>query len=145
MQRQGETVDCVFTALKSDSPVSPPSDPKDTITARLEIRRMLEDSGAPSRAALKPGELIQGLCSPWQHDYRECACYYWPATPPGLRQRRNRPERRQPRRQLDGQGTHRVVSVDDRVDGRLLTYDDLFSRWEALLRFQIRGHDSEEG
>jgi hypothetical protein len=35
--------------------------------------------------------------------------------------------------------------LDDRVDSRLLSYEDLFSSWEAMLRFQIRGRDSEEG
>jgi hypothetical protein len=27
--------------------------------------------------AYQPGELMQGLCSPWQHDFRDCYCHYW--------------------------------------------------------------------
>jgi hypothetical protein len=34
------------------------------------------------RQLLQPGELTQSLCSPWQNDYRECACYYWAASRP---------------------------------------------------------------
>ena len=30
----------------------------------------------------EPGQLTQSLCSPWQNDYRECACYYWAASRP---------------------------------------------------------------
>src|SRR6266478_8002643 len=35
-----------------------------------------------SRELAPPGELTQSLCSPWQNDYRECACFYWAATRP---------------------------------------------------------------
>jgi hypothetical protein len=82
LQCQGSTVECLFTSERQDVAVALPFDPKNTVAVQLEVRRMLEDSGAPSLGALKPGELTQGLCSPWQHDYRECACYYWPATRP---------------------------------------------------------------
>ena len=34
--------------------------------------------------AYEPGELMQGLCSPWQHDFRDCACHYWPANHPDV-------------------------------------------------------------
>jgi hypothetical protein len=32
--------------------------------------------------AFQPGELMQGLCSPWQHDFRDCQCFYWAANHP---------------------------------------------------------------
>ncbi|MBV9460485.1 MAG: hypothetical protein JO141_23670 [Bradyrhizobium sp.] len=32
--------------------------------------------------AYMPGELLQSLCSPWQHDFRDCACMYWAANHP---------------------------------------------------------------
>lgn len=32
--------------------------------------------------AYLPGELLQSLCSPWQHDFRDCACMYWAANHP---------------------------------------------------------------
>jgi len=47
------------------------------------VRRIFEgESIAPSPDLVKPGEMTQGLCSPWQKDYRECACYYWAASRP---------------------------------------------------------------
>jgi hypothetical protein len=32
--------------------------------------------------AYQPGELMQGLCSPWQHDFRDCYCHYWASNRP---------------------------------------------------------------
>ena len=34
--------------------------------------------------AYQPGELMQGLCSPWQHDFRDCYCHYWASNRPDL-------------------------------------------------------------
>jgi hypothetical protein len=34
--------------------------------------------------AYQPGELGQGLCSPWQHDFRDCQCFYWAANHPDI-------------------------------------------------------------
>jgi hypothetical protein len=145
MQRQGAVVDCLFTSKRSDDPVALPFNLKETVLVRLEVRRLLEDSGAPSLGALKPGELTQGLCSPWQHDYRECACYYWPATRPDYVNVEPGPNGVS--RGDNWMAKNRTGSyvLDDRVDSRLLSYEDLFSSWEAMLRFQIRGRDSEEG
>ena len=33
--------------------------------------------------------------------------------------------------------------LDDRADGRLVSYDDLFKAREAMLRFEIKGRDAE--
>ena len=27
--------------------------------------------------AYQAGEMLQSLCSPWQHDFRDCSCHYW--------------------------------------------------------------------
>lgn len=32
----------------------------------------------------EPGELTQTLCNPWQHDFRDCACYYWASNHPDV-------------------------------------------------------------
>jgi hypothetical protein len=32
----------------------------------------------------EPGELSQSLCSPWQHDFRDCACNYWASNHPDI-------------------------------------------------------------
>ena len=34
--------------------------------------------------AYVPGELLQSLCSPWQHDFRDCGCHYWAANHPDV-------------------------------------------------------------
>jgi hypothetical protein len=32
--------------------------------------------------AYQPGEMLQSLCSPWQHDFRDCYCHYWASNHP---------------------------------------------------------------
>jgi hypothetical protein len=88
---------------------------------------------------LQPGELSQGLCSPWQNDYRECACYYWAASRPdyvnvvaaddGTSRGDNWMQREQTGSYLP----------DNRDPERMLTYDDLFEKWEKVLKFVVRG------
>lgn len=34
--------------------------------------------------AYSPGELGQSLCSPWTHDFRDCACHYWASNHPDV-------------------------------------------------------------
>ena len=34
--------------------------------------------------AYEPGELLMSLCSPWQHDFRDCACHYWASNRPDV-------------------------------------------------------------
>ncbi len=48
-------------------------------------RRFYTDSltGVISEA-YQPGEITQALCSPWQHDFRDCSCHYWPANRPDI-------------------------------------------------------------
>jgi len=31
-----------------------------------------------------PGELTESMCNPWQHDFRDCACYYWASNHPDV-------------------------------------------------------------
>jgi hypothetical protein len=85
--------------------------------------------------------LTQGLCSPWQNDYRECSCYYWASARPdyinvepagnGLSKGDN---------WLQKERTGDYVP-DDYSDERLILYDDLFNEWERWLRFQVGGRD----
>lgn len=144
MLRQGQQVKCQFTLEKSDPPVPVPTNPSQMLEVVLTVNRMLEgDTVAPAKDTLKPGELTQSLCSPWQHDYRECACYYWPAsrpdyvnvepTPAGISRGDNWMSR-------DRTGEY---ILDDRIDGRLVTYEELFREWEKMLRFAIKGRDAE--
>ena len=34
--------------------------------------------------AYPPGELTESLCSPWQHDFRDCGCFYWASNHPDI-------------------------------------------------------------
>jgi hypothetical protein len=151
LQKQGQTVKCVFTKHQEryEGPAPTTSsgavDPDATITVDLEVRHFFAgESASPSKELIKPGEMTHGLCSPWQNDYRECACYYWAAS---------RPDFVNAEPGADGltHGDMWMSKVrtgeyipDDRVDGRLYSYDDLFREWQTLLQFQVRGHDAEQ-
>jgi hypothetical protein len=55
--------------------------------ARVDISgkraRYLNDDGALADM-FAPGELTQSLCSPWTHDFRDCACFYWASNHPDI-------------------------------------------------------------
>jgi hypothetical protein len=52
-----------------------------TLTAQ---RRRFQNKEGELSAAYQPGELSQSLCSPWQHDFRDCACTYWASNHPDI-------------------------------------------------------------
>ncbi|HZB39415.1 MAG TPA: hypothetical protein VE487_00535 [Ilumatobacter sp.] len=159
---QGATVTCVFTADPvwedlvwwepppperphgSGGPIEPP--PPATMTLPLVVRTFFEgDTAVISRELAVPGELTQGLCSPWQNDFRECSCYYWASA---------RPDFVNVETTADGRSTgdnwlQKVRTgtyvPDDYLDERLLLYDDLLGDWERWLRFQVRGRDTTSG
>ena len=144
-EQHGHRVKCHFTRERSDAPQVVPDDAALILEIELSVRPIFDgDSAAPAKDLLQPGELTQGLCSPWQHDYRECSCYYWAAsrpdyvnvepTPQGVSRGDN---------WLSKERTGDYI-LDDRRDSRLVTYDELFLNWEKELRFQIRGRDKEE-
>ncbi len=47
-------------------------------------RRFTDPSTGVLNAAYQPGELLQSLCSPWTHDFRDCACHYWASNHPDV-------------------------------------------------------------
>jgi hypothetical protein len=53
------------------------------VTIKGKRARYLGDDGALA-AMFAPGELTQSLCSPWTHDFRDCACYYWASNHPDI-------------------------------------------------------------
>jgi hypothetical protein len=98
------------------------------------------------RDLVRPGELTQSLCSPWQNDYRECACYYWAASRPDFVNVEPGPDglsRGQNWMMKDRENRPKEYLPDDRKDSRLHSYIDLFVNWQRLLRFQIGGKDYE--
>jgi hypothetical protein len=98
-----------------------------------------------ARELLGPGDLTQSLCSPWQNDYRECACYYWASSRPDYVNVEPGPDglsRGHNWMMKDRTGPPEYLP-DDRKDSRLISYEDLFGSWQKLLRFQIGGRDFE--
>ncbi len=141
---QGREVDCDISSAVEDAQV-PRLDGADRNyeTHRFKVRHFfVPDTAVISAALAEAGELTQGLCSPWQNDYRECSCYYWASArpdyvnvepgPKGLSLGDN---------WLQKTRTGQYVP-DDYVDSRLVFYDDLFTEWETWLRFQVKGRDA---
>ena len=85
--------------------------------------------------------MTQGLCSPWQNDFRECSCYYWASS---------RPDYVNVTAGEDGTGrgdnwmqkkrTGNYIA-DDYQNRELIVYDDLFVEWEKILKFEVGGKD----
>lgn len=145
MDKQGQLVECEFTQEKPATLEVLWSEDTPVIKVKLRVRKFFEgDSSAIAAGVLEPGELTQGLCSPWQNDYRECACYYWAASRPdyvnvgvaanGLSHGDMWMAKKR---------TGKYVP-DDRMDSRLYSYDDLFREWEQALSFIVEGSDAEE-
>jgi hypothetical protein len=141
----GKPVSCTFESL---------DDPNKTVEIELTVRSFFEETeidGKRVRLAViakdiaPPGELTQSLCSPWQNDYRECACFYWAATRPDYVNVEVRPDgtsRGNNWMQKDRTpATPSVYIVDDWMDPSLVSYTDLFRDWEKSLRFIIGGVD----
>jgi hypothetical protein len=143
-EHAGSWVTCDFTAEKSwtDQPWWDDHAPPPHVTYKFKVRPFFDaETAVISPELAEAGELTQGLCSPWQNDYRECSCYYWAAARPdyvnvepssnGLSQGDNWLQR-------DHTG-HYVP--DDYVDSRMILYEELFKEWEKWLRIVIRGRD----
>ncbi|HYM60541.1 MAG TPA: hypothetical protein VEZ11_06575 [Thermoanaerobaculia bacterium] len=153
LDKAGTRVPCVFTA--EPSVIQRRSDWPHTQTVELEIRRFFE-TGSPaiSRELVEPGDLTQSLCSPWQNDYRECACYYWASSRPdfvdveadskGLSAGYNWMDHA---RDAEAKPDERVYLPDPRprtpTDPTWITYDQLFQEWESVLKFIVAGKDEE--
>jgi len=139
----GKMVRCDFSTKDGWDQQQPLSEkPANYVSIEFEVRPFFEeDTAVISRALAEAGELTQGLCSPWQNDYRECSCYYWASARPdfvnveidagGLSKGDNWFQKKR---------TGSYVP-DDYADARLVMYDELFRGWEELLKFQIGGRD----
>ncbi|MCG3134137.1 MAG: hypothetical protein HMLKMBBP_01424 [Planctomycetes bacterium] len=138
----GKKVVCDFSAAE-EWYVPTPWNEKTSISVELTVRPFFEPGTVViSRALAQPGELTQGLCSPWQNDYRECSCYYWASARPDFvnvevtREGRSTGDNWM---QIERSGKY---VPDDYMDARLVDYDRLFHDWEKWLRVQLRGRDA---
>lgn len=137
LPKAGQLVNCRFEESGAQEPI--------------EVQLLLLplfDGITLHEAIAEPGALTQSLCSPWQSDYRECACFYWAANRPdfinveiegGAAAGHNWLDKT---RQLGG--PRQYVEEDfDNPPAELITYEDLYRSWEQELRFQIQGQDTE--
>jgi hypothetical protein len=141
----GQAVNCTFASL---------ADPAQTVQVSLVVRKFFDEVTIGGETVRQPviardvapaGVFTQSLCSPWQNDYRECACFYWAATRPDYVNVETRPDGTstgnnwmQKDRTAD---TPQVYLVDDWMDPNLVSYNELFQNWEKSLRFIIGGVD----
>jgi hypothetical protein len=120
----------------------PEDQKKEWLEQELEIRNFFEEGSAViSETLAEAGELTQGLCSPWQNDFRECSCYYWASSRPDYVNVTTGPDgtsRGDNWLQKERTGDY---LPDDYQDSRLIMYDDLFKEWERILKFQVGGRD----
>jgi hypothetical protein len=56
----------------------------DTLKLTGWRRQYTDPQSGVLNGAYQAGELMQGLCSPWQHDFRDCSCFYWAASHPDI-------------------------------------------------------------
>jgi len=144
MTKQGQKVNCEFTAHKDADQEVLAKDTK-VITVELTMRRFFEGaSPAIAMDMVQPGELTQGLCAPWQNDYRECACYYWAASRPDYVNVGVAANGLSHGDMWLAKARTGAYVPDDYADLRLWSYDDLFSRWEHVLKFIVNGRDVDD-
>jgi hypothetical protein len=55
-----------------------------TLTLAGWRRRFTDPVSGVIPPVYRPGELTQSLCSPWQHDFRDCGCHYWASNHPDI-------------------------------------------------------------
>ncbi|MEO1259462.1 MAG: hypothetical protein AAFZ15_11725 [Bacteroidota bacterium] len=156
LQKGGQKVTCHFTKrvskdevtviekLKEDNDYRKElSDKRKYIAVELTVNHIFKGkSAAIADQVLEPGELTQGLCAPWQNDYRECACYYWAASRPdyvNVEPGENGLSKGDNWLAKERSGTY---IPDNRVDTRLVSYDDLFANWQGELNFLLKGNDA---
>jgi hypothetical protein len=144
----GRKVDCEFETI---------SRPAKTVNVSLRVRPFFEELKVNGKTIRRPviarelagpGDLTQSLCSPWQNDYRECGCFYWAASRPdfvNVEMEDDGKVRGNNWMQKDRTpDTAKVFVTDDRLDPRLITYEDLFRNWEQALRFVFGNQDEPE-
>jgi hypothetical protein len=139
---QGKSVRCDFTKNESEYPAEIRENPANYETVKFEVRNFFEaETAVISTQLAVPGELTQGLCSPWQNDYRECSCYYWASARPdyvNVEPAGNGLSKGDNWFQKERTGAY---VPDDYQDRRLVLYDELFHDWEHWLRFLVKGQD----
>lgn len=145
LKKQGKIVNCEFRNSAGRAAGK----------AKLKVRNFFEQNGQGkenktvviSQGLAGPGDLTQSLCSPWQNDYRECACYYWAASRPDYINVEPGPDGRSRghnwlAKQRNEKNKTYLNDQGSNTD-RLVSYIDLFADWERALRFIIGGKEEK--
>ena len=155
LDKAGSEVTCTFGGKPWGPRKAWPTTPEevkeaDLIECKLRIRNFFEpDSLVISQDLAEPGELTQGLCSPWQNDFRECSCYYWASARPDYVNVEPGPDGNSfgqnwmQKGRMEQQEPKSDYIADDYQDSQLIHYEDLFEAWEQVLEFQVNGKDPE--
>ena len=73
-------VDLTIALTQRDQTGQPTGNP---VVLKGRRRRFLDDDGVfPD--VYRAGELTASMCSPWTHDFRDCACQYWASNHPDV-------------------------------------------------------------
>ena len=72
------------TSTQSSTQSTTPAPAQATKTLTHYRRRYIDSETGVISSAYLPGELTQSLCSPWMHDFRDCACDYWASNHPDI-------------------------------------------------------------
>lgn len=88
---EGETVWWIIRLIEPEKPLTigltqraadgSPSGQPVVLTGR---RRMFLNDEGMIDPVYHPGELTSSMCSPWTHDFRDCACHYWASNHPDV-------------------------------------------------------------
>jgi hypothetical protein len=141
-QKKPVKVRCDFSEVSWDQQQPFVENNKKAVRVQLEVRPFFEDDTAViSKALAEAGELTQGLCSPWQNDYRECSCYYWASARPDFVNVENGADGLSAGDNWMQRERAGSYVADDYADSRLVMYDELFRDWEEVLKFEIGGRD----
>jgi hypothetical protein len=77
-----EFLERVFAGGASDARI--PISEDGALYALFAERTRFVDRAGVLDEALEPGDLTRSLCSPWQHDFADCGCFYWASNKPDL-------------------------------------------------------------
>jgi hypothetical protein len=84
--------DTPASATTTTAPTPPPTPaPLPSVTLKGWRRDFTDKTTGVFSPAYAAGELTQSLCSPWQHDFRDCACHYWASNHPDVVLAEDRP------------------------------------------------------
>lgn len=88
---EGETCWWVIRGIEADADLTIALTQRDPTGAPIgnpvvlhgQRRRFLDDAGVIPDV-YRVGELTASMCSPWTHDFRDCACQYWASNHPDV-------------------------------------------------------------